>query len=1859
MTLTNTTGTITFTGALNATTLNTAANGYSVALNAGGTVSGAVVTTFSNTGTVTLGNDAADVLAFEAGLIATAPTTRNLAGTISALDAAALINLGGANAINVTANTTLGGAATGAITLGAAVVLPDAVTLILGAGAASAVSTQAISGTAAGAVSNLTINSTAAVTINGAVGTDIGTVTVTNSGGTTFSAALTATTVTLTNTTGTITFTGALNATTLNTAANGYSVTLNGGGTVTNAVTFSNTGSLTIDPSGFTFTGGAQKTVAGAKSFEGPISSTNAALNFGTAGAVTLTGNTTFSSGTGAITLFDLTAANFNLVLQGSGADVLGIVNLGTGTLNLAGKTGGSVTVNGLLNAGALTTIGNGYSVALNAGGTVSGAVATTFSNTGTVTLGNDAGDVLAFEAGLIATAPTTRNLAGTISALDAAALINLGGANAINVTANTTLGGAGTGAITLGAAVVLPDAVTLILGAGAASAVSTQAISGTAAGAVSNLTINSTAAVTINGAVGTDIGTVTVTNSGGTTFSAAVTAATVTLTNTTGTITFTNNLTVSGNLSAGAFLFGINFNSAPLGQTTTVGGTADMLNTGTVSFGNDPADIFSAAGGLTHSAGPSIVVGSVSTTNTPLTLGSLTVTSTTSLFSGTGALTLGNIIINDGVTLTLGTGVATAIITGSISGVLGGATSSVTFNTTGVVSVGAAVGTDIGTVTVTNSGGATFSGNVTAATVTLTNTTGTVTFTGALTATTLNTAAAAYSVALNGGGTITNAVTFSNSGSVTLGNDAADVLAFTAGVVATAPTTRNLAGTITAAGAADLNFSGANPVNVTATTLLGGATTGTIWLTVAVTLPDGVTLTLGSGGSATTIVTAAISGTAGGAVSDIVINTTAAANIGGVVGTDIGTVTVTNSSNTIFTSTVAATTVTLTASTGTITFSGTLTATTLTVAGGVTNVALNAGGTISGAVATTFSNTGTLTLGDDAGDALAFEAGVAATVPATRSLAGTISALDALAVINLGGANAINVTANTTLGGAGTGAITLGVAVVLPDAVTLTLGAGAASAVSTQAISGTAAGAVSNLTINSTAAVTIGGAVGTDIGTVTVANSGGITFNGAVTAGTVNLIATTGSITFNQNLTVTTLITVGNAYNVALNGTGSFITADTAFLNTGTVTLGNGALDITQFTNGVRTTGSATNPSATIIGGRLLTANAHIDLGAVTLSSPAIIDSTNGGAGAGATINIASVTSLGSSLNLLSHTGATMVSGNVVGVGALTLQQNNALATGAMSFDGSVSATSITTFLQNYKVSLNGGGTISTVGATTFNNLGTLTLRRRCSRHPHVRGQRGGHRPRHPRHRRHHLRGERRRGGQPRRRQPHQRDRHDPAGRHGHRGHHPRGRRDAARRRIADAGSGIRLVEHAGHHRHARSRGREPDHQRHRRGQHHRGGGSEHRHRHPHEQLERHIRQHRDRDDRDAGRRHGYGHVLEHPDGDHADGGSRCRQRHAERRRDRHQRGELPQHRHPDHRRERVRIQRRRLQARRRQELRGPHQLHQRGAGLRHGGRHHADGQHHLQLGHGGDNAVRPVSTAEPQPGPPGIGVRRADGCGPWHGNPEPHGQDGRFGDGERRAHRAIADDDRQCLRRRAERRGHDHQRGHLLQLRIGDARQRRARRLRLRRCPHRDCARLEAGRGDDHHIKRQCEPGHYRHDLHPGRDDQPGHGLHHARRSHDHRGLDADAGRGSRDPDHHGGGERRPRSREPGDQHFRRRGDNRRGRPEHRRDHRDQQRRDDVLRGGDGGFRDPVGDDRNGHLQRRTDVERQSQRRSGRFRHRLQRQCRRPGLHRHRIGRTAEHRHGNFRQQRGGHLLRCTRPVPRGRREHGLRHR
>ncbi|MCY2991811.1 MAG: hypothetical protein NTY19_28635, partial [Planctomycetota bacterium] len=78
VTLTNTTGAIAFDGALTAWTLNTANPGYSVQINAGGTITNDA--NFLNTGTVTLGVGGGDTLTFNGGL-ATTGNASNPSGT--------------------------------------------------------------------------------------------------------------------------------------------------------------------------------------------------------------------------------------------------------------------------------------------------------------------------------------------------------------------------------------------------------------------------------------------------------------------------------------------------------------------------------------------------------------------------------------------------------------------------------------------------------------------------------------------------------------------------------------------------------------------------------------------------------------------------------------------------------------------------------------------------------------------------------------------------------------------------------------------------------------------------------------------------------------------------------------------------------------------------------------------------------------------------------------------------------------------------------------------------------------------------------------------------------------------------------------------------------------------------------------------------------------------------------------------------------------------------------------------------------------------------------------------------------------------------------------------------------------------------------------------------------------------------------------------------------------------------------------------------------------------------------------------------------------------------------------------------
>ena len=75
--------------------------------------------------------------------------------------------------------------------------------------------------------------------------------------------------------------------------------------------------------------------------------------DLGTSG-VTLTGSTTIDTAANNVTL-GAVSGSYNLILAGSGTDVIASASLGTGVLDLSGMTGGSVTVSGSLTAGDLT----------------------------------------------------------------------------------------------------------------------------------------------------------------------------------------------------------------------------------------------------------------------------------------------------------------------------------------------------------------------------------------------------------------------------------------------------------------------------------------------------------------------------------------------------------------------------------------------------------------------------------------------------------------------------------------------------------------------------------------------------------------------------------------------------------------------------------------------------------------------------------------------------------------------------------------------------------------------------------------------------------------------------------------------------------------------------------------------------------------------------------------------------------------------------------------------------------------------------------------------------------------------------------------------------------------------------------------------------------------------------------------------------------------------------------------------------------------------------------------------------------------------------------------------------------------
>ena len=657
------TGTTIFNGALD----TNAPAGIAVTGNNVG-IEGPVHTT--NGGPVTIANGGLLTIAADADMNLDGAFLQNGAGLVHTAGDITTTN----DAVTYTAATTFTGnsmlaAGSGLITL-AAVKIADGVTLTLGSGGAGGVTVASIAGSANGAASNVTFYVSGPVNVTGTVGTDIGTLTITNSGGTTFGGAVGSSadrigTVVLSNTAGTIEFNDSLYATNLTDPLLGFNVAMLGAITdVTNAVTFMTTGTVTLGNGGdnLTFAGGVTHT-AGPTNIGGDVNTTNADMDLG---PVTLTADTVLDTGPGSgnITLSGaVTGGGFDLqLISGYGTTTAnGALNaIGTLTLqeNQASSTG-TMTFNDNLSANSVVTFAQAYDISfLGAMTTVADAV--TFANTGGVMFGNG-GNTLTFTGGVTHTSGINY-IYGNIATSNSPINLN----NTTNA-GNSTLA-AGNNNITLGATTISNGSL-LTLGTGGAGNVTVASIAGVGGGNSSDVTFYVSGPVNVTGTVGTDIGTLTVTYSGGTTFGGAVGSSadrigTVVLSNTAGTIEFNDNLYAT-NLTDPL----LGFNVAMLGAITDVTNAVTFMTTGTVTFGNG-GDNLTFSGGVTHTAGPTNIGGTVNTTSTNMNFGAVTLTGDTALNTGAeiGDITFGG-TLDGGFSLDLAAGTGNVVFTGVVGG--------------------------------------------------------------------------------------------------------------------------------------------------------------------------------------------------------------------------------------------------------------------------------------------------------------------------------------------------------------------------------------------------------------------------------------------------------------------------------------------------------------------------------------------------------------------------------------------------------------------------------------------------------------------------------------------------------------------------------------------------------------------------------------------------------------------------------------------------------------------------------------------------------------------------------------------------------------------------------------------------------------------------------------------------------------------------------------------------------------------------------------------------------------------------------------------------------------------------------------
>ncbi len=968
------------------------------------------------------------------------------------------------------------------------------------------------------------------------------------------------------------------------------------GGPVTSAgkLTIDNSGVLTIATDTQVTTGstngtGFDQSGTGNVVLGGSISTSDGSISFN--GAVSLAASTGTSvlrtvgtKGAAIDFLADLSgnaATRRNLqVVSGSKAVTFAGSVLNVGVLRLqedaAGMTG-KVEFVGIVGASGIATVSRAYEVLFNSSATIAGA--TTFNNTGALTLGDSAGaDLFVFTGGFTNTSGTTILQGDSLQTSNASlSALNL------QVKKDSSIS-TGTGAVTLGS--LLVDGVTANLANGSGGISIGTLDSGT-------LVIDTTGALTVTGLVG--YGTIPdLVNiqraQGGATFQGKVKAAEARIgTANTGTVSFQKSVAVS-TLSPLAGSYALRLEA----DTTVDSASVTFANTGALTLGDSAADSFSFAAGLTAKASSSLTLAGSFSAGDTVELGAATLASAVSIVSGSG-LTVGAVA---SAANALSLEAAGVLALASMADTRGG----LRIVDASTATVGALGTSFAGPLTLVDSQGAvSFTSVVKATTLTLTsNQAGGVTFAGSVTADTLSAASGAGDIFWQSDITVSGQATLLTTGTVTLGNQDTDAFAFQGGLGRSGGATE-LRGSVSTSNFAsitigDIVFNGTSSITTTG---------GLIALQGAVTLSTGSILGLVSGSG-----TIALSGDVDGAsigAGALSIGTGGTVTVSGAVGGTkaIGSLTLNSSAGAQFAALNVGNLTLATTAAGAgqlVQLAGDATISSgMSIGGGAYDLSLT-GSAVSVAGATVVGNTGRLVLGNANDDSFTFKGGLTATAPTSVALRGTVATVGNTS-LSLGDGNTpVSADGVSTIGGTATGTVSVG-------DITLSTGAGltlqATGTISARGLQGSTGATGTSLAVNAGGSVSVSGQV-ERISTLSLDKAVGATFDAVVgSTGTVGLSvggSVTGTVLFNgASNRFTSADFLGGTYSLTFARAAAFDSAIN-LLNTGLATF-----------NGITVTGAFTSSSAPLrLQGDLTATGTITTLKSVTIAANVTVNSTN-----------------------------------------------------------------------------------------------------------------------------------------------------------------------------------------------------------------------------------------------------------------------------------------------------------------------------------------------------------------------------------------------------------------------------------------------------------------------------------------------------------------------------------------------------------------------------------------------------------------------------------------------------------------------